>query len=390
MLYQEKHFQEFPIEPKERRSDCPYGLNDVILKCLEKNPVKRFPDFIALKKELVDLYYQLTGKRIQKNLEAKQSLDNRDMINKAISLIGLGKYEDGIVCLDNVLSTTKGNELNWIIFNSRGSAFAAVGEMEKALADYESAIRLFPNRPLSYNERANLYSNLGELQKALNDYNNAIALDDSFAIGYYSRGLCYRRLEEYEKALEDFNRAIESGHYESYTNRGSTYLNLGRNEEALSDFHKALELYPRNSIALMNIGGICENCGQDKEAFEYYTRAIEITPMYLLPYFKRAYLFVKEENNNAAIEDYEKALSIDPRRIPKDATVDYSLSKTELDDIYPLIYHDCGLTYLKIGNFLKGKEYLQRFLKIASPYHRDKIEPAICVLAWVNAQLGIC
>ncbi|MBU1055522.1 MAG: tetratricopeptide repeat protein [Proteobacteria bacterium] len=165
---------------------------------------------------------------------------------------------------------------------------------------------------------------------------------------------------------------------------------LGRYEEALSDFNKALELYPRNSIALMNIGGICEERGQDKEAAEYYTSAIQITPLYIIPYSKRAYLFAKEKNYIAAIEDYEKALSIDLSQIPKDACVDYTLSKTELDRIYPPIFHDCGISYLKIGNYLKGKEYLQRFLKIASPYHLDKIGQVTQVLAWIDIQLGIC
>ncbi|MBU1055523.1 MAG: protein kinase [Proteobacteria bacterium] len=194
-LYREKHFQEFPIEPKEQRSDCPTGLNDVILKCLEKNPLKRIPDFNVLKKEVVDLYYQMTGKIIPKSLESMQSLDKREMLDKGISLIGLGQYQDAVICLDQALSATHEPELNWIAYNSRGSAFADMGQTEKALVDYESAIRLFPDRPLSYNGRANLYNNLGELHKALSDYDKAIALDDKNVISLYKRGICYRRLQ---------------------------------------------------------------------------------------------------------------------------------------------------------------------------------------------------
>lgn len=390
MLYREKHFQEFPPEPKERRNDCPSGLNDLILRCLEKNPAGRIPDFDTLKKDLVNLYNQMTGGTIQTSPEPTRSLDNKDTVDKALSLIGLGKYQDAVVCLDEALGAIRDIELEWIAYESRGSAFVALGLIEKALDDYESAIRLFPDRPLSYNSRANLYNNMGELQKALSDYDRVISLDAEYAIGFYNRGICYRRLEQFEKALADFSRAIELGHYESYTNRGGTYQTLGRSEEALSDFHKALEIYPRNSIALMNIGGIREERGKDKEAVEYYTRAINITPSYLMPYFKRAYLLAKEEQYMAAIEDYEKALSIDPSRIPTDACVDYTLSVTELDHIYPLIYHDCGISYLKVGNFLKGKEYLQRFLEKASPFHTDRIAQVIRVIAWVDEQLGIC
>jgi len=388
-LYREKHFQEFPIAPKERINDCPTGLNELILKCLEKNPARRLPDFTSLKKELYDLYQQITGRTIQTSAEPAQSPDKKDMVHKAVSLIELGKFQDAVVCLDEVLCTNQEPELSWIAYSSRGSAFAATDRIEKALSDYESAIRLFPDRPLSYNSRANLYNNIGELQKALSDYDKVISLDDKYVIGFYNRGICYRRLEQFEKALADFSRAIELGHYESYTNRGTTFQNLGRYDEAISDFNMALGFNPRNSIALMNIGAICEERGQEKEAAEYYTRAIQITPSYLIPYFKRAYLFAKEGKYMAAIEDYEKALSIDPLRIPKDACVDYTLSRTELDRIYPLIFHDCGLSYLKIGNFPKGKEYLQRFLEVAMPHYLDKIGPVTQVLSWVDVQLGV-
>lgn len=388
-LYRDQHFQELPKAPEERRSDCPTGLNDVILQCLEKNPAKRFPDFCALRQELAGIFSRMTGQAIHKSPESIR-LPDRDMIEKSISLIDLGHYQDAVICLDKALSTVQDSGLQWIARCSRGSAFAAMGLREEALADYEEALRLSPAQPLSYNGRANLYNNTGELHKALSDYDTAIALDATYVIAIYNRGICHRRLEHYENALADFSRAIELGHYESFTNRGSTYLNLGRNQEALSDFQKALEFYPRNSIALMNTGTIQEEQGQDKEAVEYYSRAIEITPFYLVPYFKRAYLLAKEKNYLAAIEDYEKALSIDPSCIPKDASVDYSLSKTELDLMYPLIFHDCGVSYLKIGNYLRGKEFLQRFLETASPHHRDKIGPVAQVLAWVDDQLGIC
>jgi serine/threonine protein kinase/Tfp pilus assembly protein PilF len=389
-LYREKHFQDLPREPKELKKDCPQKLNDLILKCLEKNPAKRIPDFNTLKAELTDLFCQLTGKIVQKILESKQSLNKKDMLNKSISLIALGKYQDAVVCLDMVLGDSFEPDLNYRIYCSRGSAFDKMDQTEKALADYEAAVRLFPDRPFAYNMRANLYNDLGELQKALSDYNKAIVLDNEFAIAFFSRGLCYRRLEQSEKALADFSRAIELGFHESYTNRGSAYQQLGKYEEALSDYNKAIELNPRNAIAFTNIGSIYEEWGQFKKAAEYYATAIKISPFYLLPYFNRAYLLIKEEQYPAAIEDYEKALTIDPSQVSKEASVNYAFTKKELDHIYPLIFHNCGITYLKIGNLLKGKEYLHRFLEIASPYYLDKIEPVTRMLTWVDETLGIC
>ena len=71
---------------------------------------------------------------------------------------------------------------------NRGSLYKNMGQHEKeALKDYNRAIWLEPNYPLTYNKRGSLYETLGEQKKALNDYNYAIQLEPNFAIAIKNR-----------------------------------------------------------------------------------------------------------------------------------------------------------------------------------------------------------
>jgi len=52
-----------------------------------------------------------------------------------------------------------------------------------------------------------VYSKLGKLDKAIADFDQAIELWPGFADAYYNRGIIYFELGRYDEALRDFNQA---------------------------------------------------------------------------------------------------------------------------------------------------------------------------------------
>lgn len=85
----------------------------------------------------------------------------------------------------------------------------AVEHMEKAVADYTSAIELDPQYAKAYNNRGNARASLGDEERALQDYDTALELDDSLALAYFNRGLIHYRLGEYEDAIADLGMYLE-------------------------------------------------------------------------------------------------------------------------------------------------------------------------------------
>jgi tetratricopeptide (TPR) repeat protein len=77
-------------------------------------------------------------------------------------------------------------------YNNRGLEYMQEAKYDRALADFNTAIRLDPKLKTSYLDRGNAYLNKGEYQRAIADYDSAIRIDPNYATAYYNRGLVER------------------------------------------------------------------------------------------------------------------------------------------------------------------------------------------------------
>ncbi|HEX6387691.1 MAG TPA: tetratricopeptide repeat protein, partial [Anaerolineae bacterium] len=95
------------------------------------------------------------------------------------------------------------------VYNNRGIAYRAQGELAAAIEDYTQAITLNPDDATAYNNRGIAYRQLGQLDRALADFNRALELapDDDWYL--YSRSLVLLVLDHSEPAAADLNRAID-------------------------------------------------------------------------------------------------------------------------------------------------------------------------------------
>ena len=88
---------------------------------------------------------------------------------------------------------------------------------------------------------------LNNYDKAIEDFNKAIKLDSSLAVAYNNRGSAYSLIKNYNKAIEDFSKAIKLNPdklWLIYYSRGNTYNFLESYEKAIEDWEKAIELNP--------------------------------------------------------------------------------------------------------------------------------------------------
>ncbi len=61
----------------------------------------------------------------------------------------------------------------------RANAYYRLGEVERAIEDFDQAITLDPNHAQAFNNRANAYDHLGEVERAIEDYVDVLRLVDS-------------------------------------------------------------------------------------------------------------------------------------------------------------------------------------------------------------------
>jgi tetratricopeptide (TPR) repeat protein len=108
---------------------------------------------------------------------------------------------------------------------SRAASLAQLGQLDAALADYEAALALRPDRLL--------------------------AAEPGHAGAFNNRGCLFLSLEHFAPALADFDSAlaIDPRQVAALKNRGDVLLKLGRREDALASYDRLLALQPDHQRA---------------------------------------------------------------------------------------------------------------------------------------------
>ena len=83
------------------------------------------------------------------------------------------------------------------------------GRTEKALEDFNRAIRIDPTHQDGYLGRADTLNTMGRYEEALRDYDKALEINPSLANAYVNRAIAYSHLGEYEKAIADYEKGLE-------------------------------------------------------------------------------------------------------------------------------------------------------------------------------------
>ena len=162
-----------------------------------------------------------------------------------------------------------------VVYHSRGLAYYDKGDDDRAIADYNEAIRLDPNFAYAYSSRGLAYDHKGDLGRADPDYNQAIRLDPKFAQAYFNRGNAYYQKGDDDRAIADYNEAIrlDSKHAYAYNNRGTAYDRQGDDDRAIADYNEAIRLDPKFAQAYSSRGLVYYQKGDFDRAIADYGKA---------------------------------------------------------------------------------------------------------------------
>ena len=133
----------------------------------------------------------------------------------------------------------------WRYFFNRGkSKIKADFDLFDVIYDFETAIKINPNKSSFYTERGYVKSQLNDVWGGINDFETAIRINPKDDLALINRCLSKFKLNQYEKALFDCNKAIKlnpkggsNGYY--FKVRGDVNIKLGKDKEARLDYQKA-------------------------------------------------------------------------------------------------------------------------------------------------------
>jgi tetratricopeptide (TPR) repeat protein len=131
----------------------------------------------------------------------------------------------------------------------RAGAYRRLEQMEKAIADYSSALGFKPDSAAAYHDRAFCKMRLGLLDEAAEDYEKALTLDPENPHSWYDRGAIHLKKGGYKHAVQCFTKAIEldPNFVQAWENRAFAERKLKENEAADADLKRAEALKQRRS-----------------------------------------------------------------------------------------------------------------------------------------------
>ncbi|MBF0319086.1 MAG: tetratricopeptide repeat protein [Nitrospirae bacterium] len=247
-------------------------MNNVILKCLQKDRTNRYSSFGELKAALIEIYTGFTGKT-PKDTGHQTYHHAWELVNKGISLFNLRYFDEALNLFNEAITLRPGYAE---AFRNRGSIYHALGKFDNAIEDYNAAIKQNPQYAEAYFNRGITYFAAAKAELAIKDFNKAVLIDPEHAESYYSRGVAHRKLGNNEQALSDYNEAIshKPGYVKAYQARGNLHYLMENFQDAANDYEAVLKLNPDNAECCFNLALACEN-------LEQYSKALNIWMAYL-------------------------------------------------------------------------------------------------------------
>jgi Flp pilus assembly protein TadD len=165
-------------------------------------------------------------------------------------------------------------------FVRRGWVWQGLGDLEKAIADFNEAIRLNPTDAQAYYGLGFAWDDKKEYDKAIASFNEAIRLNPRVSIFFVNRGYSWWNQKEYDKAIADYSEAIhvDSKNVEAFQFRGMAWRDKTDYDKAIADFDEAIRLDSKDASSIGNRAGALYKLRRFSEATRDFKEAIRLAP----------------------------------------------------------------------------------------------------------------
>ena len=225
---------------------------------------------------------------------------------EAGNLMSAGNFDNVLSLLNEAMELSAGNAA---IYEKLGCFYKAQNDYTNAFDNYNKAVELDPNNGNAYNGRGECFKALGNMEKARADFSQSkkiasatekiraarklceeenfdaaaplasesLALNDKNAWAWATVGNIYNGKREYDKSIFYYQKAIELNPNigEAYNGLGIAYKELGKYDKAIQNFSKAVMFSPFHASALTyrSRGECYKACGDIKRSQEDFVMA---------------------------------------------------------------------------------------------------------------------
>ncbi len=186
--------------------------------------------------------------------------------------------------------------------------------LDAAIADYTSAVKLDPTLANAWYNRGNAYAAQGRHAEAIADYSKVVALNPGYIDAYFNRGNSYSAEGDLDHAIADYTEVIRQAttYAFAYFNRGNAYFSRGDLREAIADYDAIIRLKPDYADAYFNRGNAWSNLHDYDRAIADYDEVLRLQPDYAAAYQNRGNAWRSRGDLTRAVADLRTATERDP------------------------------------------------------------------------------
>lgn len=229
--------------PEQTSSSLSSSSNEIKNAENLKKDIQKFPDSLLLVEKLIQYYREngaydsalaITDNAIKRapdlaglwDIKATLYFENEDTTNairsfeKAVDIAPLPEYimslgtiyaqtknPKALVLADALLGADKAKASKEAIF-IKGLYYNYTGDKKKAIALFDSCIRLDYTYMFAYREKAIAFYDEGKYEDAVKVLTKAVTVQNNFDEGYYWLGNCYKKLNKKEEAIQSYHTAL--------------------------------------------------------------------------------------------------------------------------------------------------------------------------------------
>ncbi len=216
-------------------------------------------------------------------------------------------------------------------YTCSGVVYNGTGQYERAVQEFQQALKLDPTSDDSYLGLAGSYEQLGKLGDAETTYGQAVRVRPQYWGGYNRLGAFYWRTGRYPEAVDMFQKvvALAPDNNLGYSNLGAVSIEQGRYPDAISWFRRSVAIRPTYE-AYSNLATTLFYLGRFDEAGSNYDQAIRLDENnYVLWGNLGEARYWASADHSGAAEAYQRAVALAEKKLhvnSRDAQVERDLA----------------------------------------------------------------
>ncbi|HSA32736.1 MAG TPA: tetratricopeptide repeat protein [bacterium] len=208
-----------------------------------------FPDLILIKSELIDIYRNLGdddgARRVLASEEGRDRSELPWLLRRGDTYYDKKWYAADLANAEELVARYRHHPVAYYYLSD---SWQGMGNIAKAAAVRQKAVRLLPNYQPTLSRLADLYRELGKIPELLTTLRHLLALDPHHLGFNRMLGEAYLADGRWERALQTFQRALERNPEaaELWALAGGAAMLAGERDTAVTAFRRAWELAPES------------------------------------------------------------------------------------------------------------------------------------------------